>query len=140
MSSLPFDRTEPWMAVFSLILVSSVFLQSNRLAFGLRITTDSFLVPFLGYYFARRLVTSEDRFHQLIRVLGCVGCYLICLSLIEFLMEPSLQYRIRGPFRHRDLLYTIVMVTFFMVLLDLLRSRGLLCPTVSNGSSFVWRL
>ena len=54
-----FDRTEILMCGFALILLTSVFLRSKGLAFGLRITTDAFIVPFLGYFFARRLVTNE---------------------------------------------------------------------------------
>jgi O-antigen ligase len=122
---LAFDRQEIWMGIFSVILVSSVLLQSNRIAYGLRIATDAFLIPFVGYYIARRLVINEDRFHQFLRVLGYLGCYLICMSLTELLMQPFLQHRVKGPFRHRDLLYIVIMVAFFMVLLDFLRNRGL---------------
>jgi hypothetical protein len=115
---LPLDKTEIRMSVFSLIVVANVLLRSKRLAFGLHVAVDAFLVPFLGYYLARRLVTSDDRFHQLTRAISYMGCYVIVMGLIERLTTPELLHRVRGPFEIRDVLYVVMAVVFCTVLLD----------------------
>ena len=73
------DRTEIYMGIFALILLASVLLKSNRLAFGLRVATDAFIVPFLAYFVTRRLVTSQANLYKLIRVVMLHGelhyCY-----------------------------------------------------------------
>jgi O-antigen ligase len=119
----PLDRTEWWMGVFTLLLLASALLQSRRMAYGLRIATDAFIVPFLGYYIARRLVTTEGRFFQLTRAIGYMGGYLIVIALIERMLHPDFFYRLQGPFAHRDHLYMILLVVFAMVGLELARQR-----------------
>ena len=110
------------MVAFSLVLIASALLKSNRIGFGLRIAADAFIVPFLGYYVARRFVTSEDHLRQLIRVIGCMGAYLIIIGFIERLMNPGIWYRLKGPFGSTNVLYVIMAVVFFVVLLDSVRS------------------
>jgi O-antigen ligase len=132
------DWTEVWMALFSLLLVSSVLLRSNRIAFGLRIATDAFLIPFLAYYIAKRLVINEDRFRQLVCVLGYLSSYLIIISLVEILIHPLFKHRVHGPYEHRDLLYIVIMVTFFMVLLDFLINRRLSAEKRALPTSIQW--
>ena len=124
-SLAPLDRTETWMGVFSLLLIASVFLQSHRLAYGLHIAGDAFIVPFLSYYVARRLVTHEVHFSQLTRAIGYMGLYLIVIGLIERLAHPGLFYRLMGPFGSTNVLYVVLMVVFFMVLRDSFHSVAL---------------
>jgi O-antigen ligase len=137
-SIIPLDRTEQCMGIFALILIGNVVAQSNRIAFGLRVASDAFIVPFLAYFIMRRLVINEHRFRQFIRILAYLSCYLIVLGLIDFLTHPLFRYRVAGPFRHRDLLYIIVMVTFFMVLLNFLSTRNLLRQRQDLPGGVTW--
>jgi O-antigen ligase len=118
-SLLSFDRTEIWMGIFCLILLANIFLQSGRRPYSLRLATDSFILPFAAYYFARRFVTNEHRFAQLTRVLGYVGVYLILIGLIERLTISGLFYRLQGPFRSGTEYYSVLMIMFFAVLVSL---------------------
>jgi O-antigen ligase len=113
---VPFDRTEIWMAIFVFIAIASVLLKSSRVAFGLRVVSDAFVVPFLGYFVARRLVIQEDHLRQLIKVLAYMGFYLIIIGLIERAVTPGLTYRLKGLFPYRDAYYFVMMVVFFVVL------------------------
>lgn len=112
------DRTETLMVVFILVVVTSALLQSKRPGFGLRVATDAFTVPFLGYFIARRLVMNEDHLMKLSQVIGYMGVYLIIIGLIERLMYTNLTYRLRGPFDFRDAFYITIMVVFFVVLVE----------------------
>jgi O-antigen ligase len=114
----PMDRTETWMGIFSVLLVASALFQSNRLAFGLRTVADAFAIPFLAYFFGRRLVSSEDRFRKLTQVIGYMGFYLIIIGLMERLAHSSLFYRLKGPFYGTNALYVTMAVVFFTVLMD----------------------
>ena len=115
---VPVDRTEKWMALFSLILVASALFQSRRTAFGLRVATDAFIVPFLAYAVGRRFVTTEDRVGKLMKVMGYMGFYVVLICFIERMIHPGLVYRLSGPFDKRDALYIALMVVFFAVLID----------------------
>jgi len=115
---LALDKTEKWMVVFSVVLLASALLQSRRTAFGLHVASDAFVVPFLAYGVARRLVTTEDRFRKLTQVIGWMGVYLIIISIIERLAHADIAYRLRGPFDFRDALYIAMMVVFFTVLIE----------------------
>lgn len=119
---VPLDWTEMWMGAFALIVVVSVLLQSRRFAFGFRIATDAFVIPFMGYYIARRLIRSEDRFLRLTRIIGYTGFYLILICLIERLMNRGLLYRVHGPFESGQVLHVVLAVAFFTVLLESIRS------------------
>jgi hypothetical protein len=57
---IPLDWTEIWMGLFVVILLASVLFQARRVMFGLRVVTDAFMVPFMGYYIARRLVRRQE--------------------------------------------------------------------------------
>lgn len=114
--TVPLDKTEIWMAVFCLIAVVNVLLLSRRLAFGLRVSTDAFIIPFVGYFVARRLVTSEDRFRQLTQVLCYMGIYVIVLCLIERLVHGGITYRVSGPFAGTGHVYTVLLTVFCAVL------------------------
>jgi O-antigen ligase len=120
----PFDSTEVWMGVFSLILLINVLLQSSRLHYSMRVASDAFIVPFFAYYITRRLVTNEERFHQFSRVMGYTGFYLIIIGLVEQLAHQSLLHGLKGPFRSTVPLFTITMVAFFAVLLNTICYHG----------------
>ena len=116
--AVPLDRTEKWMAVFSLLLVASALLQSRRTAFGLRVAADAFIIPFVSYGIARRLVITEDRLRKLTQGIAYMGLYVILICVIERLAHPSVTHRLSGPFDKRDGLYIVLMVVFFAVLID----------------------
>jgi O-antigen ligase len=116
---LSFDGTEIWMAAFSILIITSTFLQSQRLLYNLRIVTDAFIVPFSAYYIARRLVKTENQFRQLTRAFGYIACYLIVIGLIERLNYSYLTYRLSGPFGSGNEYYYVLMVMFFGVLQNL---------------------
>ena len=118
----PFDNTEKFAGIFALLLLASVFFQSERIAFGVRIASDAFIIPFVAYFCVRRLVTTEDQLRQFIKVVGCVGIYLIIIGLIERLTLQSLFARVQGPFEDRNEMYIILIVVFFIALLDFVQS------------------
>jgi O-antigen ligase len=113
----PLDRTEFWMSLFALILVCSA-LQSHRAAYGIRIAMDAFIVPFLGYFIARRFVTTEKELHKLVHMIGYMGCYLIALGMVEYVVNRMGLDRLQGPFRSTDLLYIVMSTVFFMIVLE----------------------
>jgi O-Antigen ligase len=129
--SIPLDTTEIRMGIFSIILLANVFLWSKRLVFGLHVAVDAFIMPFLGYYLTRRLVTTEERFHQLVRVIGYMGVYVIIFSLVDRFTTADLFYRLQGPFSNRDHLYVTMAVVFFVVFLDLFSNRD---PAAKKGA------
>ena len=133
---LDLDITETLMLVFSVFLVLNVLLYSSRIAFSLRVAIDAFVIPFMTYYIARRLVISEERFHRLVRILGYVGCYIIVIGIIERLTLPKLVARIQGPFASGQELQVVMAVIFFTVLADWLRSHATRnCePSLSSGT------
>lgn len=110
---MPLDRAEIWMCVFSVILLASALFQSRRLAFGLHVSGDSFMVPFLSYFVARRLVTNEDRFRRLIRVLTYTGLYVIVFCLAERLIHARMLHRVSGPFHSQSHLFIFLTVAFY---------------------------
>ena len=111
-----FDRTELLMAAFSLILLISVLFKSKVLGFSVRIASDAFIVPFLVYFIARRLITDEDRFRKLIRSIAYMGLYVILFSFAERAIHEGLFYHLKGPFRFSAALYFTMMIVFFLVL------------------------
>lgn len=115
---VPLDRTEMWMGVFCIILVASAVVQSVRIPYSLHTACDAFIIPFLGYFTARRLVASEDRLRKFIQVIGYMACYLIIIGLVEYAMAQNPFHRLRGPSGSTDVLYIIISVAFFMVILD----------------------
>jgi O-antigen ligase len=116
--SISLDTAEIRMGVFSVILLTNVFLWSGRLAFGLRTAMDAFIIPFFGYCLARRLVTTEDRLLQLTRVIGYMAAYVILFCVIERLTTPGLFYRLRGPFESDNTLHVVLALAFFLAVLD----------------------
>ena len=119
---LRLDKTELWMALFSIIAVSSALFRSNRLFFAMHIAIDAFIVPFLGYYIARRLVTDEERFLRLSRVLAYTGFYVIVACLLERLVNDGMLYRLSGPFRNGSMIHIVLVVVFFSIMAS---SRGI---------------
>ncbi|MFB3904127.1 MAG: O-antigen ligase family protein [Acidobacteriota bacterium] len=122
------DRTERMMAVFSAVLVLSSVLFSTRTIFGLRLTLDVFLVPFFGYYLARRFVTNERNYRLLNRALVCLGLVILAACTVERLVNQGIFYRLKGPFmqgaqRGSSILHIAVVVIFFAVLLDNITAR-----------------
>ena len=117
----PFDRTELWMGAFSLIVLASALFKSHVLGFSLRMAVDAFVIPFLAYSIARRLITNEDRYRRLIRSIVYAGLSVIVISLIERLTQDGLFYRLSGPFRSSNALYTVLAVVFFVLLSERLQ-------------------
>jgi O-antigen ligase len=115
--SVPLDRTEIWMSVFSLILITNVLFQSRLPVPGMHIAIDSFIVPFLAYYSARRLVTKVYHLRLLVLTMGYTGIYLIASAVIERLMHQELFYRVSGPLGTDNQLYIVIMTAFFMVMI-----------------------
>ena len=115
-SVLPPDRTEIWMALFSLILITNIVFQSQRVLYSLRLATDGLIVPFAAYYVSRRLIRNEHQLHQLTRVLTYLGFYLIVIGSIERLAHGGMLYRLSGPFNSGTAYYYVLMVIFFAVL------------------------
>ena len=118
------DRTELWMGSFSVILLTSVIFQSNVIGYSMRVASDGFIVGFLVYFIARRLVTTEGQLRELIRVVGYMGFSIIVICLIERLVHRGLLYRLSGPFRAYGTLHQVLMVPFFLALLDTLHAAG----------------
>ena len=119
------DKTEIYMGVFALVLLANILLMSNRLAYGLRVATDAFIIPFLAYFVTRRLVASRASLHKLIRVVCYMGSYIIVIGLIERMTHSNLFYRLSGPFKgETNALYVTMAVVFFMALVDMLWSRN----------------
>jgi putative inorganic carbon (HCO3(-)) transporter len=118
------DRTEICMGIFAVLLVISVLWQSKRTAFGLRMASDAFIIPFFAYYLTRRYVRTEQHLRKLIRIIGFMGVYLIPLCLIDRLVHGELFYRISGPFPTGNTLHTVMAAVFFMVLLDTLHGAS----------------
>jgi O-antigen ligase len=114
----PFDRTELWMGAFFLIILASALFKSNVLGFSLRMAADAFAVPFLAYCIARRLITDEDRYRRFIQSIAYAGVSVIVISLIERITHEGLFYRLNGPFRSSNALYTVLVVIFFVLLSD----------------------
>ncbi len=120
---LSLDRTEKMMAFFSALLVLSSLLFSSRRIFGLRLTLDVFVIPFFGYYLARRFVTSEQSFRQLTKAFVYLGIVITGACTLERLVNQGMFYRLKGPFmqgaqRGSSMLHIVVIVIFFAVLLD----------------------
>jgi O-antigen ligase len=112
------DRTEIWMIIFSLLLIASACFQSIRFTLGIHTALDAFIVPFLGYYVARRLVTHEDHWRRLIRVLGYMGFYVIIICLIEQMAHSKIVYKMQGPFNGPAKLQLALIVAFYGVLIE----------------------
>jgi len=117
------DRTEKMMVFFSGLLVFSSLFFSTRTIFGLRLTLDVFVVPFFGYYLARRFVTNERNYRRLNQALVLLGILVLAACTVERLVNQGTFYRLKGPFmqgaqRGSSILHIVVIVIFFAVLLD----------------------
>jgi O-antigen ligase len=111
-----FDRTELLMGAFSIILLASALFKSSVFAFSMRVVSDAFIVPFLAYFIARRLITDEHRYRRLIRSIAYMGVSVILISLIERIVHDGLFYRLNGPFTSGTALYMVLAVVFFILL------------------------
>ncbi len=118
------DGAEICMALFAVMLLVNVVFKSDLLRFALRLATDAFLVHLFAYFLFRRFVTTEERFAAVVRVLGYVGVYLICMALVERILHSDLLYRVEGPFSHRDRLYVVIIVAFFAVFAENVRGQS----------------
>jgi hypothetical protein len=121
----PFDKTEKFAAVFTILLVASAILASRRTAYSLRIACDAFIVPFIAYFCARRLVMNEQQVVKLVRVLTYLGVALIGIGLVERVVTSGLFTRVEGPFDGRDELFIVLVVIFFTVAVDWIQTRHL---------------
>jgi len=119
---LAFDKTEKWMGVFTLFLISSLLFQSTTLGYSARVVLDGFILPFLTYFVAKRLITNEQRLRKLIQVLGYTGAYLILTAFTQGALGKV--ERLSGLFGHRDALYVVLVVVFFVVLSNFLARRS----------------
>ncbi|RPJ62289.1 MAG: O-antigen ligase family protein [Acidobacteria bacterium] len=127
-TQLSLDRTEKMMALFSAILVCSSVFFSARTIFGLRLTLDVFVVPFFGYYLARRFVTNEWNYRLLNRAFVYLGLLVLAACTVERLVNQGTFYRLKGPFmqgaqRGSSILHIVAIVIFFAVLLDNITTR-----------------
>jgi O-antigen ligase len=120
----PFNSTELWMGAFLLISLTSIFLKSYQFFYSMRIVLDAFLVPFLTYFTARRLITQEVHLRQFIQVVGYLSVYLIGIAFIERLVYSYTFYRLGGPFHDEAILYIVLTVGFLIALLDSFTSRA----------------
>jgi O-antigen ligase len=107
------------MGLFSILLIMSALLMSKRPLFGLRTACDAFIIPFLGYFLARRLVTNEEQLHKFVKVIGYMSTYVIIIALIERMTHQELLYRLSGPFPTSNTLYVVLATSFFIVLAEL---------------------
>jgi O-antigen ligase len=123
--AVPFDRTEFWMGLFSLVFIINVLLMSDRLLRSLRIAADTSIIPFAAYYVTRRLVTNAERQRRFIRTMGVLSLALIVSGLIERMLHQGFTYRVRGPFDERNYYFVVIATIFFMVLTDWLSRKDL---------------
>jgi O-antigen ligase len=114
----PFDKTEVWMGIFSIILLTNIVLYSTRLHFSMRVASDAFIIPFMSYCIVRRLVTDESRFDRFSRIMAYLGVYLIIIEMIEQFVHQGFSHKLAGPFKSSVSLFIVTMVTFFTVLLN----------------------
>ena len=112
------NRIEVYMVLFSILLVINALSMSKRPMFGLHIACDAFIIPFLGYFLTRRLVTNEERFRKFIHVLEYMSLYVIIIALIERMIHQELIYRLAGPFPTANTLYAVLSVIFFVILTE----------------------
>ena len=120
----PLDRVEKLMLVFSVIMLVGA-LRSIRVLNGIRLALDAIIVPFLGYYICRRLVTSEERLRKLAQVVCIVGGYIIVIAVLERLMHSGLYYRLGSIFGHHHALSLVVAMVFLIMLADAFRGIAL---------------
>jgi O-antigen ligase len=121
---IPLDRAEKWMLIFSIIVVLGA-LRSVRVLYSLRTAVDAFITPFLAYYTARRLVTSEEQVRKLTQVICGVGCYLIIIAVIERLIVPGPYYRLGSTFGFHHPLALFMAMVFLIMLANTLRDTAL---------------
>ena len=113
-----FNRTELLMACFIVILLSSALLKGNVLGLNLRVVSDAFIVPFLAYFIARRLITDEDSYQKLIRSIVYMGFFMSLICLPQRIIQGELFNQIIGPFDTKTAQYMILVPAFFIVLSD----------------------
>ncbi len=114
------------MALFSGLLILSAILYSHRMAFGLRVALDVFIVPFLAYFLMRRLAQHEEDFRRLTQRRWLPRFYVIVACALERVVNTQLLYRLKGPFmqssvRGSSILHAVLIVVFFVGLLELTR-------------------
>jgi O-antigen ligase len=125
---LPMDRPEKAMLFFSILLVLSSVFMSTKTAFGLRISVDVFVIPFLCYALARRFIPSDFEFSRLNKAVFYLGLYVTAACVAERLLNSHVLYRLKGPFvqgpyRGSSILHVVIIVIFFAALLELLTRR-----------------
>jgi O-antigen ligase len=125
---LRMDRPEKAMLFFSILLVLSSIFMSTKTAFGLRVSVDVFIIPFLCYALARRFIPSDFEFSRLNRALIYLGLYVTAACVAERLLNSHVLYRLKGPFvqgpyRGSSILHIVIIVIFFAALLELLTRR-----------------
>ena len=114
-----YNRTEMYMGLFSIFLIVNATLMSKRPLYGLRTVCDAFIIPFIGYFLARRLVTNEGQLQKFVKIIGYMSTYVITIALIERMSHQELIYRISGPFPTPNTLYAVLAVSFFIILAEL---------------------
>lgn len=124
---VPFDRTEMLMLAFSVTIVASVLINSAVMGYSMRVASDAFIIPFLGYFTARRLITDDTQLARLVDAIIRMSASLIILSLIDRVLNDSSSYRITGPFSSKSALYVPLLIAF------------LLAATESSYRVFIWR-
>jgi O-antigen ligase len=117
----PLNATESWMILFLLIILANIVLLSQRVPYSLRITLDTFVIPFASYFLARRLIINEQQFRKLVQILGYLGLYVIVISFFERLLHTDFTYRLRGPFIQsgEQGYFNVLIVVFYAMLSSL---------------------
>jgi O-antigen ligase len=106
---------------FSSVLVLNSLFKSYHSFNALRIAFDSFIIPSMGFYISKELLTTEHKFKGLIRAFLILSLYIVSLGIIEIIYTGNLFRRIRWPFPFWEtygfilcLLFTINMFPYTM--------------------------
>jgi O-antigen ligase len=135
----PFDNVEYSMVLFSILILSSAYFQSNNHIYSLRTAIDGFIVPFLAYFTCRRLATSPLHLIRLSKTFLYMAVYLIFLGFIERAVHPEPTYRLSGPFRDKGAIYIATSLPFFIALIDTMYLGSVRTGTaiVSRGTKWI---
>ena len=139
-----FNQLERWMIVFiSVLTIELIFTYRPKDATRMFLNIfDCFVIPFLGYYFAKYLIIEKGSFNKkffnnFLTIAVVCGCYLALMGIyeglthIDLLPGPETQYtiahggglrvstgfaRVNGPFINPETFGTVLSITFFILL------------------------
>lgn len=108
---LPMNKIEISMIIFSLVILYSIIAQSDYKITATRLFIDGFLFPFIVYYLAKNLISSDAYFQKFINILVIIASYLSVMGIFEYLTGKDLfatplglvervgWVRINGPYK-----------------------------------------